>query len=91
MNFGGNFVSMTRIAISLPEDLLEDVDRLAEEQGLSRSEVFRRAAGGLLRGLAERDAARRYRAGYRNRPETSDDVARARRSAVAALAVEPWE
>lgn len=81
----------TRVAISLTQDLLDEVDRLASDRGLSRSEVFRRAATRWLRVEAEREAAQRYVAGYRREPETSTDIAQARRSAAAALAAEPWE
>lgn len=84
-------MSTARIGISLPEDLLEEVDRLADEHDLSRSEVFRRAVGEWLRREAEHEAVRRYVEGYRQNPEREDVIVEARRRAVVALADEPWE
>lgn len=84
-------MTTTRIGISLPEELLEQVDRLADEHDMSRSEVFRRAVGDWLHREAERRAVRRYVAGYRRHPEDQDAVEQARRGAGVALAAEPWE
>lgn len=80
-----------RIGISLPEELLEEVDRLADEHEVSRSEVFRRAVGEWLEREAEREAVRRYVDGYRRRPEDEEAIEQARRGAAVALAAEPWE
>jgi metal-responsive CopG/Arc/MetJ family transcriptional regulator len=78
------------VTISLPEELLDRIDRARRESGSSRSEYMRRAAVGVLNSTVESDVAR-YVRGYRDRPETSEEVETARRGAATILAVEPWE
>lgn len=80
-----------KIAISLPEDLLEAAERERIARGESRSEFFRQALQNLLRQKRERDAIERYVAGYREQPETDEEVQAAYASSQAALAQEPWE
>ena len=78
-----------KVAISLPDDLLHQVDRARRERKVSRSEYFRQAATNLL-GLGEQDVDR-YVRGYSNQPETTDEVEAARAASARGLAAEPWE
>lgn len=80
----------TKIAISLPDDMLTDVEREREESGESRSEFFRRAVGVLLRRRREQEISERYIRAYQQSPETKEEIKAARRAASVILAKEPW-
>ena len=82
---------VAKIAISLPEDVLEVVEKERKAKGESRSEFFRRAIEAFLRQQSERSAVERYIHGYKQTPETADEVEAAHRAAAAVLAEEPWE
>ena len=56
------------MAISLPDDLLDRVDRARRERKVSRMEYFRQAASNLL-GLSGDQDIDRYVRGYARQPE----------------------
>ena len=80
-----------KIAISLPEELLAEVEEVRDISGESRSEFFRRAAETLLRLRREREMTKQYVRAYELIPDTKDEVESARRAASSILATEPWE
>ena len=80
----------TKIAISLPEELLTAVEQEREESGESRSQFFRRAVELLLRSRQERERSEQYIRAYQEMPETPEEVDAARSSASTILAEEPW-
>ena len=80
-----------KIAISLPEDVLNAVEREREESGESRSEFFRRAVEMLLRRRREQEMSQQYIRAYQRMPETKEEVTAAYRAASSILAEEPWE
>ncbi|HEY8739983.1 MAG TPA: ribbon-helix-helix protein, CopG family [Candidatus Dormibacteraeota bacterium] len=79
-----------KVAISLPEDMLANVDRVRAARGESRSRYFRDAVEADLssEGL---DSIERYVNGYAAQPESAEEIAAARSSAEAILASEPWD
>lgn len=77
-----------KIAISLPEELLQAAERESQARGVTRSEFFRQAVEGALE--RRQDAIERYMRGYHEQPETDDEVVAARQASSAALAMEPW-
>ncbi len=81
---------VARIAISLPEEVLGDVERERQESGESRSQFFRRAVEVLLRCQREQEMGERYMRAYQRMPETVEEVEAARRAASTILAEEPW-
>ncbi len=81
----------TKIAISLPEDVLDAVEKEREGSGESRSEFFRRAVEALLRRQREQELSEQYIRAYQNAPESPEEVEAARRAAGSILAEEPWE
>ena len=81
----------SKIAISLPEDMLEVVERERMAKGESRSEFFRRAVEAFLRQQRERADVERYVRGYRKMPESAEEVEAAHVAGSAILAGEPWE
>ena len=80
----------TKIALSLPSEMLTDVEQERSESGESRSEFFRRAAQVLLRRRREQDMSERYVRAYQQTPETKEEIEAARRSASAILSEESW-
>lgn len=80
----------SKVAISLPEEVLIAVEREREESGESRSQIFRRALELLLRQRTEKEMSERYIRAYQEMPETKEEVSAARRAASTILAEEPW-
>ena len=80
----------SKIAISLPEELLAAVEREREESSESRSQIFRRAVELLLRQRTEKEMSERYIRAYQDMPETTEEVTAARRAASTILAKGPW-
>ncbi len=81
----------TKVAISLPEEVLTAVEREREGSGESRSQIFRRAVEMLLRQRKEWEMSEQYIDAYQQMPETEEEVAAARHAASAILAEEPWQ
>ena len=82
---------VAKVAISLPEDVLEAVDLERQAKGESRSQFFRRAIERLLKQERESSAAKDYVRGYREVPESAEEVEATHRMGSAVLAEEPWE
>ena len=81
----------SKIAISLPEEVLLAVEKEREGSGESRSQFFRRAVERLLKQERESEAVKDYIRGYREMPESAEEVAAIDRIGSAVLAQEPWE
>ncbi len=82
---------MAKIAISLPDEVLEAVEKERLAKGESRSQFFRRAAEEQLRREKDRKDIEQYIRGYQLYPETKEEVALAEHLANYALAENPWE
>ena len=61
-----------KIAISLPEEMLQSVERERRASGETRSEFFRRAVEAFLRRQRERQMEEEYIRGYQEQPETEE-------------------
>ncbi len=81
----------TKIAISLPEDLLMDIERECAAKGSSRSKFFRTAVEAYLRREGERELEEQYIRGYLELPETKEEVEWVRALGMATVASEPWD
>jgi metal-responsive CopG/Arc/MetJ family transcriptional regulator len=82
---------IAKVAISLPEEVLDAVEREREESGETRSEFFRRAVEMLLRRRREQEMSQQYVRAYQCMPETKEEITAAYRAASSILAEEPWE
>ncbi len=80
----------TKVAISLPENVLKAIEKERKVRGEIRSEFFRRAAEKLLKQEQEYKAVETYIRGYRTMPESAEEVEAAHRAGVAVLAEESW-
>jgi metal-responsive CopG/Arc/MetJ family transcriptional regulator len=81
----------SKVAISLPEDVLAAVEMQRQVKGETRSEFFRRAVETRLKQEQESSAIRDYLRGYQQYPESPEEVEAAHRAGSAVLAAEPWE
>ncbi len=82
---------MAKIAISLPDDVLQAVEEERKSSGESRSEFFRRAAKALLKQKQREERDREYIRGYREMPETDEELGWLIESSQAVLAEDPWD
>jgi metal-responsive CopG/Arc/MetJ family transcriptional regulator len=80
----------TKVAISLPEHVLQAVEKERKARGESRSEFFKRAAEKLLKQEQESKAIEKYIQGYCEMPESADEVKIIHKAGTAVLAQEPW-
>ena len=79
-----------KIAISLPEDTLEAVEKQRKISGESRSSFFNRAVENLLKQEQEAKLIESYVEGYRAIPESAGEIDAIHRSGVSMLAEETW-
>ena len=70
-----------KVAISLDTDLLQQVERVRERTGESRSAVVSRALRQLTRQEERNRRVREYEKAYREMPETPAEISAARTSA----------
>lgn len=82
---------MAKIAISVPDTLLDAIENERAASGVSRSEFFRHAVEEHLRRERERGDIERYIRGYQLHPETEEEIALAEQMAIYAFADNPWE
>ena len=80
-----------KIAISLPEELLNAAEQERAAQQESRSEFFRHAVQEYLHRRRAQQAVERYIQGYVEQPESQEEIAAAQAVSLAALDLEPWE
>ena len=82
---------MAKIAISLPDEVLEAVEKERLAKGESRSQFFRRAAEEQLRRERDREDIEQYIRGYQDYPETKEEIALAESTLGYALDDDSWE
>ena len=82
---------MAKIAISLPEETLQSVEKERLASGLSRSEFFRRVVEEHLRRVKELEDVERYVQSYLNYPETKEEIILAEATLHYAFDDESWE
>jgi len=80
----------TKVAISLPERVLQAIEKERKAKGESRSKFFQRAAEKLLKQEQESKAVETYIRGYCSLPESAEEVNAVHRAGTAVLAEEPW-
>ena len=82
---------MGQIAISLPEDTLELVERECETTGETQSEFIKRLLDDFAKRRKEADDIERYKRGYEKYPETDEEIALSMALAHDAFEASPWE
>lgn len=82
---------MAKIAISLPDEVLQAVEQERLARGESRSAFFRRAVEQYLRRERERKWEEEYVRAYREHPETPEELAWVKATLGYAFADSPWD
>ena len=82
---------MAKIAISLPDEVLQAVEKERLASGQSRSEFFRIAVEAFLRQRRDRELEEQYVRGYQENPETAEEIALAKPTMGLVLADNPWD
>ena len=82
---------MAKIAISLPDEVFQAVEKERLAKGESRSQFFRRAVEERLRRAREREDVEQYIRGYQKYPETKEEIALAEATLHYAFDNESWE
>ena len=80
----------TKVAISLPERVLEAIEKERKASGESRSEFFRRAVERLLKEEREAGEIEKYVKGYKAMPESANEVKAIHQAGASVLVEEPW-
>jgi metal-responsive CopG/Arc/MetJ family transcriptional regulator len=83
-------VKSTKVAISLPEDILKTIEKERKARGESRSEFFRRAIDKYLKQEKESKDIEDYIYGYRAMPESAEEIEAIHEVGIDTLAKEPW-
>ena len=81
-------VGRKEVLVQLDDDLIDRLDRLADKQGTSRSELLRRGAAAVLEAAEHAEADRALQDAYRRMPQDRAIVAAASR--LAALTAPGW-
>ena len=82
---------MAKIAISIPDEVYQAVEKVRMATGESRSHFFRRAVEERLRRAREQDDVARYISGYQKYPETEEEAAMAMAALHHPLNDDSWE
>lgn len=80
-----------KVAISLPEDILNNIEKERKARGESRSEFFRHAVKNYLQDKQESSVIREYICGYQAFPESPEEFEAMEQLGTAVLSEEPWE
>ncbi len=82
---------MAKIAISLPDETLEAIEREREAHGETRSAFVRRVVEKHLKAESDAEKEARYIQGYIDHPDDIEDVRGFLELGLATLAEVPWE
>lgn len=80
-----------KVAVSIPSELLEQVEALRKRSGENRSAVFERALSAYLASADMAARTRRYIEAYQRRPERAQEQRVALATALEALATSDWD
>jgi Arc/MetJ-type ribon-helix-helix transcriptional regulator len=84
---------MTRqIAVKLPDDLVDELDRLVQGGAFdSRSHAIRTGIEAMVAGQHRQEIDQRFRDGAARLPETTEEIDEATALAISSIHEEPWE
>lgn len=84
-------MTASKVAISLPPELLRLVDLECRARGMNRSEFIRFSVAALFQRRAERAADAEYEEAYRRMPEDPADSEAHLAMAASAIGSLPWD
>lgn len=83
-------IKSLKVAISLPKESLEKIERIRKKMGLQRSAVIDKAICFWLKSLEEKEMIRKYEEGYRRKPESVDEIKAMEKLSAEAFKEEGW-
>jgi hypothetical protein len=88
--YNPSYTGWVKTAISIPDDVFDQAEKVAKRLGLSRSELFTRAVQAFLATRAEQNITKSYDAAFGDAGESDVDELRREATRRALLDVE-WE
>ena len=82
---------MKKIAITLPVDQAEAIERIRRRRCIPRSRAIQEAVAAFLEAQGLSSQVHRYEAGYRRVPEDAAETSALAATAAATLPIEDWE
>ena len=82
---------MAKIAISVPDEMLEAIEKERTVEGKTRSAFMCRAVKEYLLAKVERQKIEQYVKGYLDNPETTDEMASAEALTNVGFSESPWD
>ena len=81
-----------QIAVKLPDDLVDELDRLVQGGTFdSRSQAIRTGIEAMIARQHRQEIDQRFRDGSARSPETTKDIDEATALAISSIQEEPWE
>lgn len=81
----------SKIAISLPREDFEKIERIRKELGLQRSAIIDKAIRYWLKDFEEKKMIRQYEDGYRKSPESIEEIKAMEKASGEAFEEEGWK
>ena len=69
-----DMVKFSKVAISLPSENLKRIEKIRKELGLQRSALIDRAVCYWLENMEKQKMIKQYEDGYRNHPESAEEI-----------------
>jgi Arc/MetJ-type ribon-helix-helix transcriptional regulator len=92
MTFGHTSGMTKQIAVKLPDDLVDELDRLVQLGTFdSRSQAIRTGIEAMVARQHRQEIDQRFRDGAARLPETIEDIDEATALAISSIQEEPWE
>jgi metal-responsive CopG/Arc/MetJ family transcriptional regulator len=81
---------MRKIAITLPEDQAEAIEKIRRRQRIPRSRIIQQAVARYLAERREFEAVKAYEEGYRRKPERVAEAEALAKATAATMEAEDW-
>ncbi|MCK4881821.1 MAG: hypothetical protein KAS92_02225 [Candidatus Omnitrophica bacterium] len=81
----------SKIAISLPTEDFNKIEKIRKKLGLQRSAVIDKAIRFWLDSIEEERLVKQYEAGYRNNPEVIEEIKAMEQASADAFGEDGWE
>ncbi len=84
-------IKTTKVAISLPKDDFERIEKIRKEMGLQRSAVIDMAIRFWLESIEKEKMIKQYEEGYRKVPESLEEIKAMEKASTEAFEAEGWK
>ena len=80
----------SKIAISLPREDFQKIERIRKNLGIQRSTIIDKAIKYWLKGIEKEEMIRQYEEGYRRKPESIEEIKAQELASAQAFSKEEW-